>query len=84
MPEFTVINFSSDSSNQDVKVAGNFTNWQPEEMKYNDLAHRYEYKIDSLIDGSKNGKYNFKFVVNGDWRTDQNYSSGVYNFDFFC
>lgn len=76
MPAHTIINFAPGSSNQHIQIAGNFTDWQPQSMKYNDLVKRFEYKVVDLIDGSKCGKYNFKFIIDGDWRVDQNYSSG--------
>ncbi|CCH42607.1 Transposon Ty1-A Gag-Pol polyprotein [Wickerhamomyces ciferrii] len=75
MATFTVITFPSASSNQDVKIAGNFTNWQQESLKFNQINHRFEYKVDELIDGSTNGKYSFKFIVDGNWQVDQDYPS---------
>lgn len=79
MPGYTIINLSGDSSNQDVQIAGNFTNWEPKSMKYDNNSKRYEYTVDELVDGSKSGKYNFKFIINGVWHCDQNYASGKSN-----
>lgn len=81
MPGYTIINFPAESSNQDVQIAGNFTNWQPQVMKYNDSVSRFEYKVNDLVDGSTTGKYNFKFIINGEWRVDKEYPSGEC-FDF--
>jgi hypothetical protein len=62
------------SSSDDVKVAGNFNNWQPEELTFDPVAKVHVYTIKEQEKTA--GKYTFKFIVDGVWATDQDYPSG--------
>jgi 1,4-alpha-glucan branching enzyme len=51
---------------REVKLAGDFNNWQPEAMARS-RGERGSWEV--LLD-LKPGTYQYKFVVDGDWRHD--------------
>ncbi|KAH3684166.1 hypothetical protein WICPIJ_004860 [Wickerhamomyces pijperi] len=66
-----IINHAGTSRDDQVSIAGSFTNWSPQSMSFNELSETFEYKIkNSLRD-----KLYFKFIVNGSWITSSDYSS---------
>ena len=58
----------------EVFLAGDFNNWTPEFMNYIDKSRKFE-KVKML----KPGRYEYKFVVNGNWRVDASNDNFAYN-----
>ncbi|KAH3666672.1 hypothetical protein WICMUC_005489 [Wickerhamomyces mucosus] len=66
--------------NDNIKIAGNFTNWKEKLLEFNSNTLKYEYKVNLLDFSNDNnqlkGKLNFKFIKNGNiWFIDENYAS---------
>jgi 1,4-alpha-glucan branching enzyme len=52
---------------QDVQIAGDFSNWEPVE---NIMVQQKENKIWKGTVQLKPGKYQYKFIVDGEWKID--------------
>ena len=51
---------------KEIKLAGDFNGWKPQTMrKCNDEQSTWE-----ILVNLKSGKYQYKFVVDGDWKHD--------------
>ena len=50
-----------------VSVAGTFNNWDPKANPMKDQSGKGYFKTDMLVPV---GQHEYKFVVNGEWRTD--------------
>lgn len=59
-----------------VSVAGTFNNWDPMANPMQDNPKSGVYRTALRIPP---GRYEYKFVVNGEWRTDPNCPAGVSN-----
>ena len=53
---------------QEVYVAGTFNDWNPNELKMREVREGIYWKVVEL----SSGRYEYKFVVNGNWRIDPN------------
>lgn len=63
-----------DADAKEVYVAGNFTNWK-KKVKLRRLSNgTWRKKIDL-----KSGRYEYKFIVDGEWRIDPNNEQTAYN-----
>ncbi len=49
----------------DIYLAGSFNNWQTDELKLQESNGIYEIEIDLA-----EGRYEYKFIVDGDWKLD--------------
>ncbi len=54
---------------REVSVAGSFNDWDPTQKKLSDKKGTGVYTGFSLLEP---GTYEYKFVVDGDWRLDEN------------
>lgn len=48
--------------NNDVKIAGDFNNWNQVSMHYNNVKNEYYYNL-----FAEDGEYEYKFIINGVW-----------------
>jgi 1,4-alpha-glucan branching enzyme len=69
----TTFRFYAPEANE-VKLAGDFNGWQPQCLKKAKSAGYWETSL-SL----KPGQYQYKFVVDGDWRIDPSHGNTVPN-----
>lgn len=63
---------------QNLKIAGDFSGWEPLPMGRNSITHLWEHKVDfsKLPNGTE--KVHFKFIDdNGNWFTDEDYPKEV-------
>jgi chromosome partitioning protein len=60
----------------DVKIAGTFNDWQPDERV---LTHREEDGTWQKILVLSPGSYEYRLVVNGDWEADPDNEAQVSN-----
>lgn len=68
-------NFYSSSDKDEVQIAGNFNDWNPEFLYFDPILNK---KVFKLQDQEEKGKYVFKFVINGNWEISQDYPTGKY------
>ena len=60
----------------EVFVAGTFNNWNPWEYPMKDNPQEGHFKTEIML---PRGRYEYKFIVNGDWRPDPNCSESATN-----
>ena len=60
----------------EVYVAGSFNNWDPKHTKLKDNPNSGVYRAALTL---APGKYEYRFVVNGDWCVDPNCAESVVN-----
>ena len=64
----------------ELKIAGEFTNWEGVPMKINTSSGKWEYKFDesSVTKHNDKDKVHFKFIdQNGNWFADDEYPKEV-------
>ena len=71
------INFQvSDEPGKDVFVAGTFNNWASSQHQMRDDSGTGAFKITLELPP---GRHEYKFIVNGEWRSDTNCPEWVVN-----
>eukprot|EP00703_Trepomonas_sp_PC1_P000758 JAP95848.1 Carbohydrate-binding module 48-containing protein [Trepomonas sp. PC1] len=65
--------FTWNRPGKDVKIAGDFSNWQPIDMQHQDFVWKQEQQLTY-------GLHRFKFVVDGQWVCDDSIQKELDNY----
>ena len=60
----------------EVFVAGTFNDWNPRQIRLADNPHGGTFRTTVALPP---GRYEYKFIVNGQWRADANCSEWAFN-----